>query len=123
MLQAILRKLEKWSTAQWHQSIFVKGLYLSYFLFAAALTGIVHLDPQYLDTLETALHYYVCFFLIIRFNPLSRNRAMTPKTIEFDRRIAFSAGVFLLLTTALTQAVMDYVKPITTKVAHVVSSV
>ena len=105
----LLRTLERWAQADWHKGVFVKGLYLSYALFIFAFTGIIQLDPSYLSTLEAALRYYVCFFLIIRFNPFSRKRAGNSKSaIAFDRRIAYSAGVFLLLTTALTRTASKY---------------
>tara|TARA_B100002051_G_C16743261_1_gene645730 strand:- start:5229 stop:5579 length:351 start_codon:yes stop_codon:yes gene_type:complete len=106
-----LRALERWSRADWHKNIFVKGLYLSYALFLLAFTGIMKVDPTYLSTLEAGLRYYVCFFLIVRFNPLSRKRAANTKaSIEFDRRVAYSAGIFLLLTTALTQTASAHIR-------------
>tara|TARA_Y100000996_G_scaffold399144_1_gene367898 strand:- start:446 stop:796 length:351 start_codon:yes stop_codon:yes gene_type:complete len=100
----VLRALERWSRATWHKRVFIKVLYLSYALFLLAFTGILKVDPTYLTTLESWLRYYVCFFLIVRFNPFSRKRAEnTREAIDFDRRVSYSAGVFLLLTTALTQ--------------------
>jgi hypothetical protein len=49
---------------------------------------------------------YVCLFLIWRFNPLRSNIQFT----ELDRKIAFSAGVFILTTTALNQYLDDVKK-------------
>jgi hypothetical protein len=108
----ILQQLEKFSRAAWHQNVFVTGLYLSYILFVIAFTGVLSVNPAYLTTLESALRYYVCFFLIIRFNPVTRRRASTPATVAFDRKMAFSAGVFLLLTSAVTQAAAAALKTI-----------
>jgi len=79
------------------------GLYTSYFLFFIAFTGIIAISPGYLSTLEDYMKYYVCFFLLLRFNPwVSKNIRNKPEEAEFDRRIAFSAGIFLLFTTTLT---------------------
>ena len=100
----LLHRLVAWTEEPWHQKAFVGGLYLSYALFAIALTGIVKLDGSYLNTLESVLRYYVCFFLILRFNPwASHKRGRDAATVEFDRRVSLSAGVFLLLTTTLTK--------------------
>lgn len=86
-----------------HRSIYMYGLYASYFLFFVLFTGIIAISPQYLYTLEDYIKYYVCFFLLIRFNPwFSTKIKNSPQEAEFDRRIAFSAGIFLLLTTTLT---------------------
>ena len=119
----VLRTLEEWTGLTWHRNAFVIGLYTSYLLFALALTGIVHIDPRYLGTLEAALRYYVCLFLIIRFNPVSRRRHASKKTADFDRRVAFSAGVFLLLTTALTNIVGTQIGAIKTTITRGASAV
>ena len=93
------------TNATWHQKLYIYGLYASYIMFGIALTGVVSLSPEYLKTLEVILKYYVCAFLIIRFNPLVRAGPITKEAAAFDRRVAFSAGVFLLLTTAITDVV------------------
>jgi hypothetical protein len=86
-----------------HHKAFRYGMYLSYVLFAITLTGIMYIDPMYLSSLDSALKYYVAIVLLVRFNPL----ASVPRKkadIKFNRSIAFSAGVFLLLTTAALSA-------------------
>ena len=90
-------------TAQrWHQRLYMYTLYASYFLIFAAMTGIAKVSPAYLDRLESWLKYYVAVFLILRFNPWSEGTRS--ESAAFDRRIAFSAGVFLLLSSALANA-------------------
>lgn len=83
-----------------HQSAFMYALYASYVLVAIAITGVVHLDPAYLDTIETFIKFYVSIFLMARFNPLVRTK-FTP----FDAMIAWSAGLFLFVTTSVFQIV------------------
>lgn len=101
--------------ASWHQKLYIYGIYASYLLFFLALTGVVSLSPTYMTTLETILKYYVCLFLIVRFNPLVKDEKITKAELEFDRRIAFSAGLFLLLTTAITSIAQSYLTQLTGK--------
>lgn len=84
-----------------HQQFYMYALYLSYILYAIALTGIVSLSPMYLNTLNLILKYYVCIFLIIRFNPWIPFKTDT----KFDKMIVFTAGIFLLLTTTITDII------------------
>lgn len=100
------------SKMTWHQKIYLYSIYISYFLFAIAYTGIITISPQYLQTLNTFIKYYVSLFLIIRFNPFINNK----KFDSFDRRIVFSAGMFLLLTTTAVQITKFYLKNIINEV-------
>lgn len=86
-----------------HQQFYLYGSILSYSVFLLTLTGIVTFAPTHILLLQKILKYYVCLFLIIRFNPFNHIRNITKRDVEFDRKIAFSAGIFLLLTTALTE--------------------
>ena len=111
---SIVRNL---TTDTWHQRIYMYMLYASYILYAFALSGSVFINPAYLTTLETVLKYYVCIFLIIRFNPYFNPRPKS-QTSRFNQRISYHAGVFLLLTTALTGVIKTYIH----KLHHVVVS-
>ena len=102
----------------WHRKAYSTILYTSYLLFAIAFTGILAIDPSYLSTLDMVLKYYVSIFLIARFNPWAR-KAMNNESRDFDRRIAFSAGFFLLLTTAAAELVQKYVTKIATEAADI----
>ena len=99
--------LSTFASTSWHHDFFIYGMYLSYILFAITLTGMLYIDPVYLSTLRTILKYYVCAILLIRFNPFVK-RSNKASDIEFNRRIAFSAGIFLLLTTTATNAMENY---------------
>ena len=52
-----------------HKNFYVYGMYISYFLFFAAFTGVIAISPQYLSLLNEFIIYYISLFLIIRFNP------------------------------------------------------
>jgi hypothetical protein len=81
-----------------HETVFIYGLYLSYFLYIIAFFQIDTYNPKYLDLLEQFMKYYVIGFLLIRFNPFTKSIFT-----EFDRRVVFSSAIFLLTTTASVQ--------------------
>lgn len=79
--------------------IFNVFIYLTYLLTFISAIGISELAPTYLDSLDYYIRIYICLFLIWRFNPLRKNYEFT----DLDRKIAFSAGLFILTTTALNE--------------------
>ena len=100
---------DEMSHEKWYKNIF-DYLYIFHIIFIiATFTGVLSIDPKYIDQLESILKYYVCFFLIVRFNPFVK-----PSTHlnNFDRRVAFSSGVFLLLSTAAKKIIDYYVSTI-----------
>lgn len=72
-------------------------IYISYFLIILSFLGLSTSAPKYLENLDYYIRIYICLFLIWRFNPLRH----VDKFTDLDRKIAFSAGVFILTTTAL----------------------
>tara|TARA_A200000113_G_scaffold219958_1_gene229374 strand:- start:6454 stop:6777 length:324 start_codon:yes stop_codon:yes gene_type:complete len=97
----LLNKLQSYGDKPIHKHAFYVMIYGSYILYAIAFTGILSIDPRYLSTLQMITQIYISLFLIIRFNPFVNKSAMT----KLDRRIAYSAGVFLFLSsTAATIA-------------------
>ena len=89
------------------EKLFYVSVILSYLLYGLTLFGLYKKAPKYLYTLNMAMRIYVSLFLIIRFNPYVKN-----SFTEFDRKIAYTSGIFLLLTTTATDIVMNYVKKI-----------
>jgi hypothetical protein len=90
-----------------HKSVYLYGIYASYILYILTLFGIYKKAPEYLSHLNMIIRLYVGLFLIIRFNPYAQI-----KFSDFDRRIVFSTGIFLLLTTIITSVVITYLSPI-----------
>ena len=88
----------------WHQNLFIYGLYASYILYAVILFGLSSKAPEYLSTLDNILKIYICLFLLIRFNPFT-----DIKFNEFDRRVVFSSALYLLMTTTVTEIVRRYI--------------
>ena len=88
-------------------------IFASYFLYAAAALGLFAQAPQYLSHLDSYVKIYVCLFLIIGFNPLRKIQFT-----DLDRRIAFSAGLYILTTTAITQILITYLQQINNFFEH-----
>jgi len=88
----------------WQERLFDIFIYLSYFLIILSALGLSESAPKYLKSLDYYVRVYICLFLIWRFNPLRSHYEFT----NLDRKIAFSAGVFILTTTALNQYLDDF---------------
>lgn len=76
---------------------------ISYLTYGLLLLGITTTTPQYLVYMNSFVQAYVSLFLIIRFNPY-RNIEFT----ELDRKICFSAGLFLFATTTINTIMITY---------------
>ena len=87
--------------------VFTVIIYLTWILYIAIALGLSASAPQYLDDLQYYVKIYICLFLIYRFNPFRR-----VQFTELDSRIAFSAGLFLLATTAIGSFLKNYLKQI-----------
>ena len=77
---------------------------VSYILIFLTALGLSQNAPKFLTTLDYYVRIYICLFLIWRFNPFRK--------IQFtnlDRKICFSAGLFILTTTALNQYLVDFI--------------
>lgn len=81
------------------ERIFDIVIYFTYFLIIISSLGLSQSAPQYLHTLDYYVRVYICLFLMWRFNPLRTSFEFT----NLDRKIAFSAGAFILTTTALNE--------------------
>ena len=87
------------------EKFFTIFVYVSYILIVISALGFSESAPKYLEYLDYYVRIYICLFLIWRFNPLRSKYEFT----DLDRKIAFSAGVFILTTTYLKEY-LNYVK-------------
>lgn len=76
---------------------------ISYILLIFSFLGLSNNAPKYLKTLDYYIKIYICLFLILRFNPLRQFDKFT----NLDRKIAFSAGLFIFTTTELNNYIID----------------
>ena len=79
-------------------------IYVTWILYIVVALGLSASAPQYLDDLHTFVKIYVSLFLIYRFNPFRR-----VKFTGLDAKIAFSAGLFLLTTTAIDGILKNFI--------------
>jgi len=77
---------------------------ISYTLIFVSFLGLSSLAPAYLENLDYYIRIYICLFLLWRFNPFRKEVTFT----DLDRKIAFSAGFFLLTTTAIDGILKNY---------------
>ena len=89
---------------EFHEKIFLYIFYGSWIIYFITLIGTIQYGSEYLDFMREGLKIYVALFLIIKFNPFTNKTSFT----QFDRRIAFQAGVFLLSTTILNNIIINY---------------
>ena len=102
------KQLDKLTSFQYY--VFTFSIILTYVLFISMILGISFLNnPKYLTTLEYYLQIYIGLFLMWRFNYF-RN----PEFTVLDKKIAFSAGVFLLIATIVNSAIKTHFKEIQT---------
>lgn len=78
-------------------------VFITWFLYIIIALGLSANAPQYLDELQNFIKLYISLFLIYRFNSFRR-----VKFTGLDAKIAFSAGVFLLATTAINTIIQNY---------------
>jgi hypothetical protein len=95
--------MDDYKITKFQERIFDFVFYLSYLLYFLVALGLSANAPDYLSTLDYYVRIYVSLFLILRFNPF-RNVEFT----ELDKKIAFSAGVFVLATTTLNQILENF---------------
>jgi len=72
---------------------------ISYLVYILAVLGISAISPKYIDMLDFWVKIYISLFLLIRFNVFAGKVHFT----ELDRKISFSAGLFLLTTMGVKQ--------------------
>jgi hypothetical protein len=89
-------------------------IFISWMLYFAVLLGVSVNAPSYLNNVDYYAKIYVSLFLLYRFN-VFRKVTFT----ELDRKIAFSAGVFLFATTALNQVLTQYLQPLKSKISSI----
>ena len=81
------------------------AFFVFYALYFVIAFGLNDNAPIYLTWLNNGFTLYFSIFLIYRFNPWR-----TIKFTEFDRTIAYYAGIQLLLSTVIVQSLIAYVK-------------
>ena len=92
------------------ENLFDYTIYLLYALLVIYTLGFSDSAQKYIEKINYYVRVYICLFLIWRFNPLRSHYEFT----KLDAKIAFSAGFFILTTTALN----DYIIRIKNKASQ-----
>lgn len=82
-----------------HKRLFDTAVYISYAIYATTIIGISFIAPNYVDIVRTFIHVYVAMFLLWRFRPPYFGGSVTGVFGSFDRKIAFHAGVAMLMSS------------------------
>jgi len=70
--------------------------YILFSLYALTIVGIWKKAPDYIGTVDDIFKIMVGFILLYFFNPLRKT-----KCTAFHRKVVFSAGIFLILSSSL----------------------
>ena len=68
------------------------------------LLGTFRYAPEYLTIVTSVIQIYISTIIIYNFNPFHEKK----KFSEYDRKIIFSAGIYLLLTTVIGEYLLYY---------------
>ena len=101
----ILSSITNFFNSKWHKQLFIYALYVSYIMIFISLTGAFSWAPEYLSIIQKYIIYYISIILIGRFNPYMNITTFD----EYDKRIIFSAGFTLLLTTSAVHIIENYI--------------
>jgi len=85
-----------------YQNVYIYSIYLCYIFYALSFFNLYSGAIDYFHSVRSYLTIYVSLFLIIRFNPFQKKNFT-----EFDRKVVFTAGTFLLTTTALSEIILS----------------
>lgn len=88
---------------EFQNRLFDAFIFISYLTYGLLAIGITTTAPKYISLLDSIVQIYISLFLIIRFNPF-RKIVFT----DLDRKICFSAGLFLFTTTTINKILINY---------------
>jgi hypothetical protein len=86
------------------ERIFIGISILSYLLYFIGLFGYSYNIPNF----HAYIALYISLFLLYRFNPITDKKDFS----SLDKRIAFSAGLFLLMSSTIGLFVSNYIQKV-----------
>ena len=84
-------------------SVFDITVFLIHIGYIALAIGILREEPLILSVIDYWIKVFVGLFLLYRFNPY-----VHIKFTEFDRKVIFSAGLFMIITTVVNTYLINY---------------
>ena len=105
---------------KWHQVIYNNLVIFSSIILILSLFGFSFINPKYEHIVRYIIQIYIGFFLILRFNPFIRLQKLSKLQRTFDRRIAFSAGIYIL-STSIIFSIIEWIRLRSTKFIDTIS--
>jgi len=90
---------------QIHHYVFDGSVFFLHVVYIAVAFGILDQAPTYLEALDYWVKVFMSLFLLWRFNPWAKISFS-----DFDRRVVFSAGMFLFTVTIVNNYLISYVE-------------
>ena len=69
--------------------------------------GVYLINESYVDIVNSVYHLFIAIFLIIRFNPWVHYKS-NPAEDSFNQNIAFSAGIYLIISSVFLTFIRYY---------------
>lgn len=88
-----------------HTLVITLFIFITYSILLVYTLGFFDKGKEYLTILDSYMKIYVSIFLIIRFNPFTKNEFN-----DLDRKFAFTSGMLILSTSAIAQIAEKYGK-------------
>lgn len=86
------------------ESVFTYTVLLLNIAYVALALGLLTKKPEILNKIDYVLKIFISIFLVWRFNPV-----FPAKFTEFDRKVVFSAGLFIFTITIVNMYLKTYV--------------
>jgi len=77
---------------------------ISIMLYIFVLFGMFQFAPAYLIFITSFMKIYISFMLLYKFNPFRNTITIT----NIEKKMIFSSGVYLLLTTTIGEYLIEY---------------
>ena len=101
MLRSVLDYIKKYLfKGSIYEKIYRHLNVITTILFILSLFGVYFINENYLSLVNNLYHFYIATFLLIRFNPF-RKDVKNDFDREFNKDLAFSAGLYLIISSSL----------------------
>lgn len=87
-----------------YDTVFGITVFIIHAGYVAVAIGVLEKEPEYLPIIDYWMKVFIGVFLLWRFNVFT-----TAKFTEFDRKVVFSAGMFMFVTTVVNNYLSGYV--------------
>ena len=88
-----------------HHYVFDTSVFFLHVIYVAVAFGFLEKEPEYMMAIDYWVKVFMSLFLLWRFNPWVKITFS-----DFDRRVVFSAGMFLFTVTIVNNYLLSYVE-------------